>query len=210
MRLFRWAIAAILVCGLVGSVSAQTTARFAKWSAALAPGDVRAGETAQIVLTVQLDKGWHMYSLTQPAGGPLKTTLTLQPNAILAVAKPVQGKPKKVKDTAFNIMSEMFEGKVAFAVPIKVKPGVSGKQTVTARIEYMLCNEGNCLPPTRLDIPVTFTVTKGAARPNRTKPVMTAPKVSQAAKVWYDFETPRSALTLTPTQDLQSAANAGT
>ncbi len=214
MRLFRWAVAAMLVCGLVGSVSAQTTARFAKWSAALAPGNVRAGETAQIVLTVQLDKGWHMYSLTQPSGGPLKTTLNLEPNTVVAVAKPVQGTPKKVKDAAFNMMTEVFEGKVAFAVPIKVKPGVVGKQTVTAHVEYMLCGNGSCLPPTRLDIPVTFTVTKGAARSNRTKPVMTAPKIAQVTKkvtkIWYDFETPRSAITLTPTQDLQSAANAGT
>jgi uncharacterized protein len=179
MRLSRWMITAILSCGLVGSVSAQTTARFAKWSAALAPGDVRVGETAQIVLTVQLDKGWHMYSLTQSPALPLKTTLTLQPNTIVATAKPVQGNPKKTQDTTLKVMTETFEGKVAFAVPIKVKPGVSGKQTVTAHIEYVLCRDGSCLPTTRLDIPVTFTVSKGAARSNRTKPILTAPKVTK-------------------------------
>jgi thiol:disulfide interchange protein len=202
---FRWMIAAMLVCGLVGGASAQQ-ARFAKWSAALAPKDVRAGETAQIVVTVQLDAGWHLYSLTQPPGGPVKTTLTLNANSAVAAARAVQGKPKKVKDAAFNITTEIFEGKVAFAIPIKVKPGVSGKQTLTAHVEYMLCDEKNCLPTTRLDIPVTFTVSKGAARSNRTKPVLAAPKVSQ---VWYDFEMPRAGIRLTPTQDIQSAANAG-
>ena len=104
-------------------------------------------------------------------------------------------------------MTEFFEDKTAFAVPIKVKSGVSGKQTVTAHIEYMLCNAANCLPPTRLDIPVTFTVAKGTVRSNRTKPVLTAPKVT---RIWYDFDAQRSAVRLTPTQDIQSSANAGT
>ncbi len=207
MKLFRWAFAAMLACCLVGSASAQPVVRFAKWTAKLAPGDVRAGETAQIVLTVQLDSGWHIYSLTQPPGGPLKTTLNLQPNSVVAAAGAVQGKPKKAKDTALNVMTESFEGKVAFGVPIKVKSGVSGKQTVTAHVEYMLCNAANCLPATHVDIPVTFTVAKGTARPNRTKPVLAAPKVT---KIWYDFDAPRSEVRLTPTQDIQSAANAGT
>lgn len=203
---FRWVIAALLVCSLAGSASAQPQARFAKWSAKLVPSDVRAGETAQLVFTVQLDSGWHMYSLTQPPGGPLKTTLTLNPNKTVVSAKAVQGKPKKAMDASFNVMTEMFEGKVAFAIPIKVIAGASGKQSLTAHVEYMLCDAKNCLPPTRIDLPVTFTVSKGTARANRTKPVLTAPKVST---IWYDFEAPRAGIRLTPTQDIQSAANAG-
>ncbi len=150
----------------------------AVWTAKLMPADVRGGEGAEIVVTAAVKAPWHVYSLTQPDGGPLKTTLEVVSGALTPAGKPVQPKPKKGFDKGFNINIETFEGKVAFGVPVKLKPGVSGRQAAKLKIRFMLCNDRACLPPSSEEILINFTVAKGAARPGKTKPVTTVPKAA--------------------------------
>jgi hypothetical protein len=38
------------------------------------------GRTAQFVVTAKIKPGWHIYSLTQKAGGPIRSKLTLVPS----------------------------------------------------------------------------------------------------------------------------------
>jgi thiol:disulfide interchange protein DsbD len=169
------------------------------WTARLIPADARAGEGAQIVLVAKLTAPWHMYSLTQPDGGPLKTTLQLLPGSALAAAgKGVQPKPKTDFDQGFKINVEIFEGTVAFGLPVTIAKNASGAQTAKVKVRYQLCNASTCLPPEKEEIAVSFTVAKGAARPNRLKAVTTVPK---AAATRASLESPHAAaLLLTPSR----------
>ena len=169
-------ILALMGCALalVRPVAAQKNAT---WTAKLASPDVRGGEGNELIVTATVKAPWHVYSLTQPDGGPLKTTIELSPGAVSVAGKPVQPAPKKGFDKGFNINIETFEGKVAFGVPVKIKAGVSGKQTAKLKIKYMLCNDRACLPPATEEVTVSFIVAKGAARPGKLKPVTTVPKV---------------------------------
>jgi thiol:disulfide interchange protein DsbD len=145
------------------------------WSAQLQPKDVRSGEGAQVVLTARIEKGWHLYSLTQPPGGSLPTSIELLPGAVLKSAgKPVQPTFIKKPNPAFKITDELYEKGVSFGIPVTVT-GKSGKQSAKVKVRYMVCNEKTCLPPKTETINVAFTVSEGIARPDQLKPVTSIP-----------------------------------
>src|SRR5687767_988638 len=45
--------------------------------------------TAYVVVTAQIEEGWHIYSITQPAGGPLKTRLSLSSDSMADSTAPI-------------------------------------------------------------------------------------------------------------------------
>ena len=134
----------------------------ATWSAQIKPGTVKSGGTAKIILTAKIKAPWHMYSLTQPAGGPVATTIKLAPGSpLLPTGTPTQPRFKTEHDKGFNMDIQIFEGSAAFSVPVKLKSGVSGRQTAKVLVRYQLCNQSVCLPPKKEEIPVMFTVGAG-------------------------------------------------
>lgn len=148
------------------------------WKTYLSPADARAGEGAQVVVEAVIEKPWHIYS-TKPAegGGPRPTTLELAPNKALAAdGKVVQPPPHLIFDEGFKKELEEYPGAVAFGIPVKIAAGVAGKQTVMVKTRQQACQEGMCLPPKSEDVPLTFTVAEGAARPDRLQAVTTVPK----------------------------------
>jgi thiol:disulfide interchange protein len=146
------------------------------WTARVQPADARAGEGAQVVLSATISGAWHMYSLTQPAGGPNPTKIALAPGkALVAAGKAVQPPPKREHDPNFNIEVELYSGGVAFGIPVKIAPGPAGARKAAVTVRYQVCNDRTCLPPKTLDVPVAFTVAAGPARPNRARPPATVP-----------------------------------
>lgn len=137
------------------------------WTAKLAPEDIRAGEGAQIVLTAQIEGDYHLYSLTKRDTGPAATALTLAAGSALEAAGPgVQPAPHTELDPGFHIDVESYTGGVAFALPVKLKAGLTGAQKANVTVRYQVCRQGQCLFPKTVEVPVTFTVTTGAVRPD--------------------------------------------
>lgn len=102
----------------------------------------------EFVATATLDKPWHIYS--QKTGkGPLPTKFTFNPNPLLQLEGAVieSGKLEKVFDNNFNAEVLSFAGKVVFKQLIKVKTAV--KTNISGKIEFMVCNNEQCLPPTK-------------------------------------------------------------
>ncbi len=157
--------ALMLVCGLAISAMAQL-ANPINLSAKLDPNPVKAGQTAKVTVTAKIDSGWHLYSLTQPAGGPRPTKITIDETGLFkASGKPTQPKPKVAADPNFSIpgqppfMTETFEGEAVFTLPIKVADGAPvGNQKLTVKFYFQVCNDHECLPPRTkpLDIDVAI------------------------------------------------------
>lgn len=148
------------------------------WSVRLEPADVRAGEQAQVIAEAKLAPEWHVYSLT-PAqgGGPKPTSVALGDGSALKPAgEPVEPASKTEFDKGFETNVNYFEGAVAFGLPVQVPPGLSGEQKATVKIGYMVCKHGTCLPPDRLELPLTFTVAPGEPRTDRTAAITSVPQ----------------------------------
>src|SRR5207247_534237 len=116
-------------------------------------------EGGRIVVTATMDAGWHLYSTTMKEGGPFVTKIELLPGkSLTAVGTVVQPPPERKQDPNFNMETEIYEGAVAFGLPVKVPAGVTGEQKAAVRVNFQVCTDRLCNPPKKLEIPVTFTV----------------------------------------------------
>ncbi|MDA2923569.1 thioredoxin family protein [Acidobacteria bacterium AH-259-L09] len=108
-----------------------------------------AGSQAEAVLSADIDEGWHLYSMSQPPGGPIPTSISVVENAVFSPAGSVkQPLPLTWFDQNFDINTEYFEGKVDFLIPFKVQPTApSGTHSLPVKVRFMMCSDTLCLPP---------------------------------------------------------------
>lgn len=161
MKTARWTPALLFVCAVLLS---------ARVSLAVAPGDEKApvkieavfvpasGKLpARLILTADIEKKWHVYSVTQGKGGPYPTKIKLDENAAYKLAGDFTAIPKADahKEAIFNdLLVETHEGKVTWWVPVEVSSDFDPAKTpISGKLTYQACNDENCLPPT----PTKFT-----------------------------------------------------
>lgn len=102
----------------------------------------------EIHLTANLDKGWHIYSQTTPEGGPVPTNISFIKNPLIIVegkAKELGKLEKHVEPLFGGIDVKQFSNSVDFVQLVKLKAPV--KTSVNVDVEYMVCNDKQCLPP---------------------------------------------------------------
>ncbi len=101
-----------------------------------------------VVITATLTKPWHIYSQNTGAGGPIPTKITFSKNPLVITVGKVEekGKLEKSYDENFKTNVLNYSNKVSFVQQIKVKP--NAKTKLMAKVEYMVCNDETCLPPT--------------------------------------------------------------
>jgi thiol:disulfide interchange protein DsbD len=147
-RLFLLAgLAAGLVCGLPVESFAQNPIH---WSLAItAKGPVKQSEKFDALLTARIDKGWHLYALEEPAGGPIATSIDLSSPKPFAVAGTI-GAPPGIRafDAGFNLETEYFEDEATFVIPVKVLPDTANAvHKLKVTVGWQTCNASFCLPP---------------------------------------------------------------
>lgn len=104
-------------------------------------------KTYEVRLTATMQKGWHIYSQTTPEGGPVPTTITFTNNPLLLI----KGKPKEIgkleqhNEPLFGVDVKQFSNKVDFVQSVNLKANV--KTSVNLAVEFMVCNDKQCLPP---------------------------------------------------------------
>jgi thiol:disulfide interchange protein len=133
---------------------------------------VKAGDKFTAELNVKISTGWHIYSMTQPRGGPFATRITLESDQIFTSDGPVSGpKPQTTFDPTFEINTETHEGNIQFIVPILVsREAVSETRDLIINVRYQVCNETSCMPPKT--IKVSSPVEVGAAEKSEGSPAV--------------------------------------
>lgn len=101
---------------------------------------------AVVFLRATIDEGWHIYSVNQKDGGPIKTSFEFTPaKDYVLVGKPSEPKPVTKFEKSFNMDVLYFENSVTFQQKVHLK--TKGATTVQGKLEYMTCNDHKCLPP---------------------------------------------------------------
>lgn len=121
---------------------------------------VKAGARTDVRLTANISGGWHLYSLTQPAGGPNATRINVASEPTFKSAGIIKAPPAKVKfDDNFGINTETYAGSVTFTIPLQVAADAqTGKQTLALNVRFQVCNETTCLPPRTVKVETTIEV----------------------------------------------------
>ena len=140
------------------------------WTAARADAaPVKAGGPVKVDLSARIDEGWHLYALTQVAGGPNALTITVPKDQPFALSGPIEAPvPKTEFDPNFSLDTQFHADRAVFTLPLKVAAGTKdGTYRFKAVVAFQVCNDKICLPPTEeeltVDIPVGTAGTAGTA-----------------------------------------------
>lgn len=104
--------------------------------------------TYEVRMSAKVDMGWHIYSQSTPEGGPVATSISFTKNPLVTLDGTAKeaGKLEKHFEPLFDVDVKQFSNQVDFVQTVTVKPKV--KTTLSGNVEYMVCNDHECLPPT--------------------------------------------------------------
>ena len=112
------------------------------------------GREGTLRVTALIAKDWHVYSVTQPKGGPIRTKITVLNDEVTIQSDFVPDSAPHVveKDPVFGIRVEDHEHQVTWSAPIRVDEGVEIKDLkLQVRFDGQTCvtrngQLGSCLP----------------------------------------------------------------
>ena len=110
------------------------------------------GRTGQLAVIARIADGWHIYSITQPAGGPVKSKIKLDKNPALKVSgdfTPSPAPESHIDDLAFKGLTlEEHSGTVTWTAPIELAADADPtKLKITGKLSAQTCRDGQCLFP---------------------------------------------------------------
>jgi thiol:disulfide interchange protein DsbD len=113
--------------------------------------------SVQLRLEAVAEEGWHIYATELENDlGPIPTTIRFEPSEdheLLGTL--VEPLPKEEYDPNFEMQVRYHSGRPVFTQ--RIKPVTSEAFVVEGEIEYMVCNDVTCLPPTtipfRIEVP---------------------------------------------------------
>ena len=104
-------------------------------------------KTYEIHLVATINKGWHIYSQTTPEGGPIATSISFTKNPLLLFEGNTKevGKLEQKNEPLFGVDVKQFSNEVDFVQVVKLKANANTAAKVA--VEFMVCNDRQCLPP---------------------------------------------------------------
>lgn len=104
----------------------------------------------QLLFKARIDKTWHLYSQDIKPNGPVPTTFNIEKsNDFEIVGKVTEPKAIEEYDPNFDMVLKYFANEVTFTQNIKVKSAKDFK--IKGYVEFMCCDDKQCLPPTEVD-----------------------------------------------------------
>jgi len=131
---------------------------------------IRAGEVAEIVISMNMDDEWHIYSIfkTSADAGPLPTEVSVGGNAVGMVAPVIEPEPIHAFDPGFETDTYYHKGNTQFTVPVKLKRNLQpGTYKIAVDVFYMVCNARLCYPPMTKTDTVVVEIEPGLPRADK-------------------------------------------
>ncbi|MGZ8537825.1 MAG: protein-disulfide reductase DsbD domain-containing protein [Flavisolibacter sp.] len=111
----------------------------------------------EIKMVATLQKGWHLYSQTQPEDAIAQpTSISFNKNPLVEFNGKVKevGKLEKYKDKTLGSTAHQYSNQVTFVQKIKLKG--KAKTNVTGKLEYQTCDDEKCLPPKTVSLSIAL------------------------------------------------------
>ena len=105
-------------------------------------------KTYELHMTATIESGWHIYTIDHTGDIGVATAFTINNNPLGSLAGKVTTKAKAIsmKDPSSDEMVKFYVGTVDFVQTVKLKAAV--KTNYTGEVEFMVCDDHQCLPPT--------------------------------------------------------------
>jgi thiol:disulfide interchange protein DsbD len=105
-----------------------------------------------LIISASIDEGWHLYSQNVPEGGPSPTTIIFEKrdNEYQLVEKTSEGEGHESYDSVFEMDIKYFENDAIFKQRIKLL--TKNNISINGTLEFMVCDDKSCLPPTEVEL----------------------------------------------------------
>ena len=115
-----------------------------------------ADKTYEIHMTATIGGDYHLYAQDAGGDGPIPTTFNFTKSPLFALDGTVKEKGQIVKkfESAWSHDVRYYEKTVDFIQVVKLKSNV--KTSLAGKVEFMVCNDHECLPPVDVDIKVNI------------------------------------------------------
>ena len=109
-----------------------------------------------IQMTAEIASPWHLYSQFTPEGGPLPTKISFNKNPFLLTEGLTreQGALQQKHEEVFGVDVKYFNNEVNFVQRVRLKKAI--KTSMTGKLQFMVCNDQQCLPPTTIEFSVAL------------------------------------------------------
>jgi len=156
-------------------------------------------ESGEIVFHATVDKGWHLYDMNLPEGGPIPTSFDFEEiKGAELVGKVVTNSKKHSQyDDMFQMTVRWFEENPTFIQKLKITD--KEKFLISGTINYMSCNDESCVPG-KEDFKFTAT-----SLPKNIAAVKPAEAVAASSALSSDTLTP--SMPLTPLKSLTESSD---
>ena len=116
-----------------------------------------------LVSKASIEKGWHLYSQTVPEDGPIPTTFIYDDSegTFKIAGNTSEEAGHTVDDPVFKMKIKFFENTATFKQKVKVEDGLTA---INGFVEFMVCDDTRCLPPTEVDL--VFNISEDKADSN--------------------------------------------
>lgn len=106
-------------------------------------------DTYTFTATANIEGDWHIYSQTTGKGGPVPTKINFNKNPLVTIVGATKeiGKVKQVYDALFKTNVRFIGETATYTQTVKVRGGV--KTNISGSVEYMVCDDRQCLPPSK-------------------------------------------------------------
>lgn len=113
---------------------------------------------AVLVFKARIENGWHLYSQFIGEGGPVPTSFSFSPNGNFSKIGKVSESPKPIKimDDIFGMEVSYFERAATFKQKIKIN--TEKDFVVKGTLEFMVCDDKQCLPPEEVEFSIPVKV----------------------------------------------------
>ncbi len=131
-----------------------------KWTTSIE----KISETEYILIAnATLENDWHLYSQDVPDDGPIATTFSFETNKSFELkGNTVEDKGHTEFEPAFDMEVKYFKGKAEFKQRIKLL--TKELSLVKGEVEFGVCNDMQCLPPTTVDL--SFNINNDTSKNN--------------------------------------------
>ena len=125
---------------------AQAQAVPLQWSVSVPNAPIQSGKPFLAVVHAIIPFGWHLYSMTQPAGGPMATIITSTETSA-RVSGTIKARAPDLNQVKYatTIVNETYDESVSFVVPMVA--GAKGTRVLEIEVRYQACTNRYCAFP---------------------------------------------------------------
>jgi hypothetical protein len=114
-----------------------------------------ADKTYEVHMTATIHGDYHLYAQDAGGEGPVATSFSFVKTPLLVLDGQVKESGKLIKkfESAWSHDVKYYEKNVDFIQTVKIKG--NAKTNLSGKVEFMVCNDRQCLPPSAVDIKIS-------------------------------------------------------